>query len=241
MSPPEHLITLELSSKVDTRSRVCIVGRENAVTHPLKRALKVTGFTDVSVVGSLDSVASRTRLDQADIILAHLEGQEAAIREFLRDSEHLETSSPLILVTDSMDIENLFSYLALGAKAFLLLPFSVSSMEEVLCYAQHASELDPDLLSLENRNKAFSACLLNNLQRTARALRRNINSIISDKEYFHYAGAFRHSAKLAKDFRLESDEALRNEIVDTLIAKAQRLDTRLQRSRRELERKRKSP
>jgi len=238
MVSSEHLLYLEPSHKLDTKAAVCVVGKETAVTNPLKRALKVTGFHNVFVINGFENLTTRSRVDDANVVFVHLDGSEGEVRHYLEECSHLESAPPTILVTDRMDVDNLFSFLALGTKAFLILPFSVSSMEEVVSFAQHAPPLDKELLSFENRNKAFSHCILNNLEKTSRALRKRVDQIISDKEYSVYSGAFRHSARLAKSFRRGSDEDLRDEIVRTIISRAKRLDTRLQRTRRRLQKER---
>ena len=159
--------------------------------------------------------------------------------DFVNQALELDENMLLIPLSGEPQVDDVFGLLRSGARGFVVLPFTVDTLEEVLVRAQDGPPLSDAVLNAPDRNAALVAVILNNLYRTSVLMRqaREFDSAKRDLEKQQYA--FIESVELAGLFAEGTEEELVEAIIEACIARANTAATRLGRTRKRLRDQRK--
>ena len=105
-------------------------------------------------------------------------------------------------------MEDVFDLLILGAKGYLVKPFTIDTIEEAILHASKGEPLADAVLQAKDRNEALVAILMTSLDKTALLHRQAEQFETAKRELPRSINIFRRSADLAKTFAKGGEEAL---------------------------------
>ena len=192
------------------------------------------------VYGAYSDVPSHTaglkRLDERAFthVIFEAKATDMPATEFLL--KILKGSPDLVAIPRSGDphVDDVFEMLVMGAKGYLVKPFTSESLEQAILMATKGEPIAPSILQAKDRNEALAAVLITSLDRVAEVLREARQFETASREFPRAMASFRRSAELGKTFAKGGKDALLEAIVCLCIERCKGPASRLGRVRRRL-------
>jgi DNA-binding NarL/FixJ family response regulator len=148
----------------------------------------------------------------------------------------LEANSEMIMVpsSNSPDVDDVFDLLILGAKGYLVKPFTMDTVEDALTHATKGEPLSDVVLQAKDRNEALVAILMHSLDKTATTMRQARQFETAKKELPRCQRTFNRSSELASTFCKGGSEGLIDAIEKFCLERSKGPATRLGRLRKRL-------
>lgn len=204
----------------------------------LRQSLVSLGFDSISGAQTHAQGLERIQTRTFPLIIFEAGATNIPTREFAIAARRLDEDSTLIALSGAPRIDDVFELLKVGARSFLVTPFTTETLEEVIGRAVLGPPFSDAILDAADRDAALAALILNNLYRLATAMRHHRDFASYSGHVSQYRSALLESTELAKLFSLGGDAVLREKIVEACIVRAQTAATRLGRTRKRLQLKR---
>lgn len=217
---------------------VLVITISGTVSNQVRQALKTLGFTQVSAAASHVQGFDRIKSRNFSLIFFDAENSDMPAQEFVEKVMGLEDGSTLIALSSQPRVDDVFSLLRSGARGFLVTPFTVDGIEEVLTRAKEGPPLSDAVLNAPDRNAALVGVILNNLYRVSVLMRQAREFTTAAKELERQSYALAESVDLARLFCEGGDDQLVERIVESCIARASVAASRLGRTRKKLQNER---
>lgn len=215
-------------------STLLIVHANGTIGNQLRQTLKTQGYRDILLFSNQLMALERIKARGVDLVFFDAQPMEIPSQEFVKKSLELDSSSILIALSGQPKVDDVFSLLRVGARGFLVTPFVVDKVEEVLTGAAEGPALSESVLNAPDRNAALTGVVLNNLYRVSDAMHQARKFDGAKRELERLTYLLHQSMELAKLFCEGGDEALVERIMETCIAQANVNATRLGRTRKKL-------
>ena len=175
-----------------------------------------------------------------EIVFFDAKSSDMPTIEFVKSAIELGDKAILIAMSGEPRIDDVFGMLRAGARGFVVMPFTINIVEDVILKAFEGLPFSEAVLMATDRNAALTGVVLNNLYRLSVMLRQSREFPSAARDVERYRVAFNESMELARMFcENGDDDALRDKIIDDCIARANVAATRLGRTRKKLQEKRK--
>lgn len=235
MSSPKEKKSFGYSRKDYSVMVVCSNGsRSNQV----RQALKTMGFSQISAAPSHISGLDRFRVRKFTHVIFDASASDMPTLEFVSQMLEMDEDTCLVAVSESPRVDDVFGLLRAGARHYLVTPFTVNSMEEVLAEASEGAPLSEAVLNAPDRNGALVGVILNNLYRQSVLMRQAREFETARRELENQTAKLHQAVDMAKLFCEGTDDELVNEIVEGCIARANVAASRLGRTRKRLKNRR---
>jgi DNA-binding NarL/FixJ family response regulator len=217
---------------------VLVVTGNGTTSNQVRQALKTIGFNTVSAAPTHLAAIDKIRSRDFPLILFDAVSTGMPTVDFVIQTLEMDPNSILIPLSGEPQVDDVFGLLRNGARGFLALPFTVTTLEEVVMRATQGPPLSDAVLNAPDRNAALVGVVLNNLYRTSVLMRqaREFPSAARDLEKQQIMLV--ESMDLARLFCEGGDEALTEKIVEGCINRANTAATRLGRTRQRLKKQR---
>lgn len=226
------------AGKNRNQTSVMLICSNRMTSGQVRQAIKSIGFSKISTVQSHVQAYERLRTRNFELILFDAKGTDMPSKEFVEKAVEMDPNVIMIAISSEPSVDDVFGLLKAGARAFLAIPFTVESTEEVLVRAQEGPPLSEAVLNAPDRNSALVGVILNNLYRVSVLMRQAREFDTAGRELERQHCTFVESIDLARLFCEGGDDALMDKIQEACIARANAAATRLGRTRQKLKKNR---
>ena len=155
-------------------------------------------------------------------------------KEFLQ--KLLEYAPQTIAIPSSYEpnVDDVFDLLIIGAKGYLVKPFTVDTLECAIVNATKGEPISQAVLHAKDRNEALVAIMMTSLDKMATILRQAAQFETARREIPRALSGFRRSAELAKTFAKGGNDGLMEAMERFCIERSKGPATRLGRLRQRL-------
>lgn len=228
---------IAMSPKERAASTVLIVEPDSGDRNNMRVALRNLGFGGVSDAASHS--AALDRLDQRKFthIIFDARPTNMPAKAFL--SKIMEIDKEMICIPASFEpnVDDVFEMLAMGAKGYLVKPFTTDTVEASIDNATKGEPISEAVLGAKDRNEALVAILMQCLDRSANVIRQAQQFETARREIPLSMAAFRRASALAHTFAKDGDEGLLESLEKFCIERSKGPATRLGRLRKRLKTK----
>lgn len=225
---------MTLSPAERAKAYVLIVEKDATERNNIRTALKSLGygaFTDVS-----DHAMALEKLQERKITHVLFDAKKTTIqpKEFLHSL--LENDKSIVALPSSYDpnIDDVFDLLIMGAKGYLVKPFTVDTLDQAIVMASKGEPLHEAVLQAKDRNEALVAILMASLDKAATVLRQAQQFETAKREIPKAFAGLKRSSELAKMFAKGGEDGLFDAIEKFCIERSKGPATRLGRLRKRL-------
>ena len=218
---------------------VLVISSNGTVSNQIRGALKNIGFNKLSAIASHVGGLDRMKGRNFEIVFFDCKSSDMATMDFVREAIALGDKAILIAMSGEPRIDDVFGLLRMGARGFVVQPFTINIVEDVIMKAFEGLPFSEAVLNAADRNAALTGVVLNNLYRLSVMLRQAREFPSAARDVDRYRISFSESMEMAKMFCEHGDDLLlRDKIIEDCIARANVAATRLGRTRKRLQEKR---
>ena len=216
------------------KSSVLIVEADGNSRNNLRLAVKTLGFGIISDVPSHAQGLERLNGRRFSYVIFDSKKTNVTPDDFLRQVLQLDKETVAIPSSNSPRVDDVFELFVIGAKGFLVKPFTVDSVEEALIWAKKGEPIAEAVLYAKDRNEALVAMMMMALDNVAILLRQSRQFETALRDVPQAMRRFMHAVELAKTFCKGSDELLTNSIMQFCVERGSGPASRLGRLRKKL-------
>ncbi|MGI6525495.1 MAG: response regulator [Bdellovibrionota bacterium] len=222
------------------RSRACVLIVEpDAIDRSnMRSCLKDLGFGGLSDVST--HIGAFEKLEQRHFthLIFDARPTNMPVVDFVK--KIMECMPEIIMIPTSFepDVDDVFDLFILGAKGYLVKPFTAESVDDAIVNATKGEPIAEVVLNAKDRNEALVAILMQSLDITATIIRQAQQFETAKRELPRALNGLRRSSELAKTFSKGGEEGLLESIQKFCIERSQGPATRLGRLRKRLRSKR---
>jgi DNA-binding NarL/FixJ family response regulator len=221
-----------------SQANILIVCAQGATSGQLRQALKSVGYTNITSAPSHLQGINKTRLRNFSHVIFDAKSSDMPTFDFVSQMMEMDENCAMIAVSEQPRIDDVFGLLRLGARGFIIPPFTIDILETIIHQSTEGPPLSDAVLNSPDRNAAFTSVVLNNLYRLTVAMRQAREFPTAEREVKIYNYSLRESVELAQLFCEGSDEDLRDKIIEGCLNRAKDAATRLGRLRKKLKKER---
>ena len=218
---------------------VLVIDPDPMTRSNFRTCLKSLGYGGISDVAN--HMAAFEKLEQRKFSHIVFDAKKTNMppKDFLK--KLLEMDNTVIAIPSSFEpnVDDVFEMLIMGARGFLVKPFTIDTVELAIVMASKGDPLPDAVLHAKDRNEALVAILMSSLDKTATILRQAYQFDTAKREIPRAFGSLKRSADLAKTFAKGGDEGLIEAIENFCIERSKGPATRLGRLRKRLQSTRK--
>lgn len=225
---------LSMSSAERSKASVLVVESEANERQNIRTALKTLGFgqfTDApNHAVALEKLAERP----CSHIIFDAKKSNMTAKEFL--AKAFEMAPRVVAIPSSFqpNVDDVFDLLIMGAKGYLVKPFTVSSLDCAITNATKGEPMAQAVLQAKDRNEALVAIMMTSLDKVATILRQAQKFETAKREIPRAMRGLQTSAELAKTFAKNGNEGLIEAMEKFCIERSKGPATRLGRLRQRL-------
>lgn len=220
--------------------KVLVVCSNGERSSQLRQCMKTLGFGEVSAAPNHTESIERFKFRKFTHVMFDAASKEMPVYDFVKLLLDLDEECILIAVSESPRVDDVFGLLRSGARHFLVVPFTIDALEDVLLEASEGPPLSEAVLNAPDRNTALTGVILNTLYRQTVLMRQAREYPTAARELEWQTRKLEQSIDMAKMFCEGDDDALVEALVEGCIARANVAATRLGRTRKKLRSKRQS-
>ena len=214
---------------------VCCKGERS---NQVRGALKTLGFSQISAAPSHVTGMDRFKSRPFTHIFFDANGSDMPALDFVKSVAELDDKCTMIAISEEPKVDDVFGLLRSGARHFLVTPFAVDSLEEVLMSASEGPPLSEAVLNAPDRNSALAGVVLTALCRQTVLMRQAREFATAARELEFQTQKLMQTVDMARIFCEGSEENLLSEIVEACIQRANLAASRLGRTRKRLQSRR---
>jgi DNA-binding NtrC family response regulator len=225
---------MKMTAKERAKANVLIIEADAGERNNMKSALKMLGYGGLSDVSS--HAAAFDKLEQRSFSHVLFDAKETNMppKEFLKRLLEMEVSVVAIPCSSNPQIDDVFNMLIMGARGFLVKPFTTDTVENAIVMATKGEPISDLVLQAKDRNEALVAIMMSGLDKAATILRQSTQFDTAKREIPKVMSNFRNAAELAKTFAKGGDEGLLEAMERFCIERSKGPATRLGRLRKRL-------
>ena len=234
MAPPQKKSLSYNRSNV----AVLVISPRGDRSNQLRQALKTLGFSQISATPTLVPGLDRFKVRPFSHVIFDASCKDMPPLEFVQTLLGLDAKTTIICVSEQPRVDDVFSLLRAGARHYLVTPFTVDSIEDVLVSASEGPPLSDAVLNAPDRNSALSGIILNALYRQSVLMRQAREFATAARELEAQTQKLIQTMDMARLFCEGTEEDLLAELVEGCIARANVAASRLGRTRKRLQQRR---
>lgn len=230
----ESTQTLVMTQAERNRSTVLIVESDPNERNTLRTALRSLGYGGIADVPNHSAAIERMGERPVTHIIFEAKRTTMPAKEFLQKVLSLDSRIVAIPSSYEPQVDDVFDLLVMGAKGYLVKPFTGSSVEQAIAMASKGEPISDLVLQAKDRNEALVAIMMGSLDKTATVLRQAMKFDTAKRELPRAMSAFRRSAELARTFCKDGEMGLFTALEKFCIERSKGPATRLGRLRKRL-------
>ncbi len=225
---------LVMSPAERNRASVLVVETDSLERNNLRTALKSLGYGAV-VDAATHAVALEKFNDRKFThVIFDAKKTNYPMRDWLSKVFEVDVGITAIPSSSNPSVDDVFDLLVLGAKGYLVKPFTVETVEQSILMATKGEPIAEAVLQAKDRNEALVAIMMSSLDRFATTYRQAQQFETAQRELPRMMSGFRRSAELAHTFAKGGDDGLLDALERFCIERSKGPATRLGRLRKRL-------
>ena len=217
------------------RASVLIVESDANTRSTMRQSLTMLDIGFITEVA--DHAAALRKMEERDFSHVIFEAKRTTIpaRNFLISA--LEQNGKIVAIPSSYEpsVDDVFNLLIVGARGYLVKPFTTQSIDETLVMATKGDPVSESILYAKSRNEALAALIMTSLDKLAAIMRQSKHFETARREVPRRQMVFRRVVELGKMFAQGGEAALVQAMVDFSVDRSQGPTTRLGKLRKLLE------
>lgn len=181
-------------------ARILVVESDIEERANMRHALRTLGFTNVS--DSNNHVAALERCGQKQFTHIIFEARRTTMPANIFVEKVMEATPHMVMVAASFEpvADDVFGMLVLGARGYLVKPFTAQHLESAMIYATKGDRLPDEILNARDRNQALAAFVMASLDWAATLLRQSAEFETAKRELPQALDDFRRASDIVKTF-----------------------------------------
>lgn len=205
----------------------------------MRTALKNLGFGGITDVPTHAAALEKIQERPVTHVIFDAKKTNMPPTEFVPKILELDPNVTLIASSFEPSVDDVFELLCLGAKGYLVKPFTVDTVDTAITSATKGDPIAESVKNAKDRNEALVAILMSSLDKTATVMRQARQFDTAKQEIPKALKRFRSSADLAQMFAKNGSEGFLEALEKFCIERSQGPATRLGRLRKRLKTTRK--
>jgi DNA-binding NarL/FixJ family response regulator len=218
---------LELTKAERTRCSVLIIEPDESDRSHLRACLKLLSFGYVSELAEYAAALKSLFERRFTHLLFATEDADLGPAEFCSSALKTDPDMIAIAMTRRPDIDEMFDLLLHGARGYVLKPFEVDDLQEVVAAATKGEPIPEEILKAPDKNEVLVNMLLNDLDKVARAMKITASSEAEKRKLPPLVGCLsrsvRHALIVGKGGEKGYMEVLERVLVERSMGPATRL------------------
>ena len=226
--------TLSMSPKERAAASVMIVESDSVERNNLRTALRSLGFGSLSDAPNHMAALEKMEDRRFSHVIFEAKKTNMPTKEFLH--KVFESYPECIAIPSSFepDVDDVFDLLIMGAKGYLVKPFTVDSVDQALLNATKGEPISDAVLQAKDRNEALVAICMGALDKTATLIRQSYQFDTAKREVPKAMAMFQRAADLAKTFAKGGSDGLLESLEKFCIERSKGPATKLGRLRKRI-------
>lgn len=226
--------TLVMTPAERSKCSILIVESDANDRNNMRSSLKSLGYGGLS--DAPNHAVALERMDDRKFTHIIFEAKKTNMpaTEFLQKVFQGDDSIIAIPSSHEPNVDDVFDLLILGAKGYLVKPFTIDTIEQGIVAATKGEPISDAVLQAKDRNEALVAILMSSLDKAALLFRQAEQFETAKRELPRALNTMRRSADLAKTFAKGGDMALIEAMERFCIERSKGPATRLGRLRKRL-------
>jgi DNA-binding NarL/FixJ family response regulator len=225
---------VEMSQEEKRQSNVLIIDDNIQDRVAIRQALSALGFGSYTDASDHASGLAKIQERKVTHILFSAPKTNMPADEFLQKAMELDSSLIAIATSNDPTIDDVFRLLSLGARGYLVKPFTSITVDESLNWATHGPPISEAILFAKDRNEALAALVLSSLDKLALTMRQSKQFATARREVPIMYAAWRRSLDMAFTFGKGGMMQMPKEFYQLLIDRADGPASNLGRFRKRL-------
>jgi len=226
--------SVEMSPVERATQCILVVEPEAVDRNHLRTTLKALGFG--TVVDSPSHLASLEKFEGRKFTHVIFDAKKSnyPMKEWLTQVFEIDPRIIAIPASANPSVDDVFDLLVIGARGYLVKPFTFDSVEQALLMATKGEPIAEAVLQATDRNEALVAIMLSSLDKLATTYRQSQQFETAARELPKAMSALRRASDLAHTFAKGGEEGLIEALERFSIAKSHGPASRLGRLRKRL-------
>ncbi len=226
--------TLVMTPAERAASSILVVEADPNHRNNMRNALKTLGYGVISDAPNHTTALERMKERRFTHVLFDAKKSNMEPKDFLRVVLEGDSATVAIPTSGQPSIDDVFDLFVMGAKGFVVKPFTIDSVEEAIVMASKGEPIAEAVLKAKNRNEALVAVMMTSLDKVSTLLRQGQQFETALREVPRAMRTFMRASDLAKTFCKGGDEALLEALQNFCIDRGKGPATRLGRLRKRL-------
>lgn len=225
-----------LSMSPIERNRACVlvVEPDPVDRNNMRSALKNLGFGGISDVANHMGALEKLEQRKFSHVLFDAKPTNMPVREFLQKILQACPNAVCIPASFEPSVDDVFDLLILGAKGYLVKPFTADSLDIAVVNATKGEPISGVVLNAKDRNEALVAIMMQSLDQAATIMRQAQQFETAQRELPRAMNKFRRASELAHTFAKGGQEGLLTALEKFCIERSKGPATKLGRLRKKL-------
>lgn len=229
--------TLVLSPSERTAASVLCVDPDALERNNYRTCLKQLGYGGISDCSNHLAVFEKMDQRQFSHIIFSCTETNIPLKEFVQKVMDSCPKTICIPASSEPNADDVFDLLILGAKGYLVKPFTMDSLDAAVVNATKGEPISDAVLNAKDRNGALVAIMMQSLDKAATTMRQAQQFETAAREVPKNVAGFRRAADLAQTFAKDGHEGLLKSLEEFCIERSKGPATRLGRLRKRLKNK----
>jgi len=214
---------------------ILVVEPEAGMRQAMRAALGSLGYG--SVVDTSDHANALQKFEQRDITHVIFDSKKSTFKakEFLQKLLEIDPKIVAIPTSSEPTVDDVFDLLVLGAKGYLVKPFTESGLDDAVVMATKGEALSDSILYAKNRNEALASLVMTALDKLTVVMRQAQQFETAKAELPKRHLGLKRAVDLGLTFALGGSPKLLDSIMDFCLERARGPASRLGRVRKRLE------
>lgn len=234
ISPLNVNESLVMTPQERSKCSILIVESDANDRNNIRSCLKSLGYGGFSDAPNHAAALERLNDRRFTHIIFEAKKTNMPAKEFLQRVFEGYADTVCIPSSYEPNVDDVFDLLILGAKGYLVKPFTVDTLEQALVHASKGEPISDAVLQAKDRNEALIAILMASVDKAALLVRQAEQFETAKRELPKAIGVMRRSADLARTFAKGGEAALFDAMERFCIERSKGPATRLGRLRKRL-------
>jgi DNA-binding NarL/FixJ family response regulator len=219
-------------------SEFLVIESDNQDRDSIRKGLKTIGVNKVYVTSDHYAGLNAIQLRHFTHIIFTCNTTNMSAAEFIRQALELSPRAVAVASSSEPQADDVFDLLRLGARGFLVKPFSGDALDSAIVLATKGNPLPDAVLHAKNRNEAFAALMAAAIDKCSDLLRQSAQYNSAKIELAQSRAKAHNIVRIARMFSQGGEEKLLESIVTLFISISEGPATQLGRLRHRLKQKR---
>lgn len=225
---------LSMSPAERNRASVLVVETDSLERNNLRTALKSLGYGAIADAPNHATALEKFNDRKFSHVIFDAKKTKYPMKDWLTKVFEIDPTITAIPASSNPSVDDVFDLLVLGAKGYLVKPFTMDTVENAILMATKGEPIAEAVLQAKDRNEALVAIMMSSLDRFANTYRQAQQFETAQRELPRLMSGFRRSAELAHTFAKGGDDGLLEALERFCIERSKGPATRLGRLRKRL-------